>query len=797
MWNVVEVLANGFLGLNMNMFPLNTYTYPVTRNIKVEIAGVVIVTVLGVIAQLRLWKVIKMHRAREDKAREEAERKKDAAEAEVGRRLEKNNDRERAEWEHVYGNRTDVKAPSLNETAVADEPRRGSDGCGGSPGEQENGNSFAMKDPTNVEHSAEVPDDGKPRETAEEVTPNNVDDAQTRQVHEEDPREVEHVHQETSRRESFVSHEPFDTASISDGDDSEHGAVLGSEIGTPRSSKRFSTQSWGSRLSWRSGQSGLPKLRSNSEEALVPGDATSSVAGVVDDLESVDSQQASIDLDDHNGSEPNQQVETKGEIDYNKSDLGESKDLEQTSGADDDDAKKGTGALEEEPRSWQPSSSEGCESDMTSMKTAIEEKSPKEPTSEDQQPVVTTPEDTTVETPVRPSESVGEVGTGDSASQTQTLERAKRATLDMTTVQSIPEQTSKVVHSFRTKEWAKHLADAEGPEVEPLHSTETEETPTPVNFDGLLRTAFNAQPPPIVKGPEQNSPSTENDRRESYSSPSHSPGISRPQSRSSVQDVSTLSSQPQPLPRSFSSASLPRQEEGSTVSPMQRSTSTSFLTVTRPPSRNKQEDTANSPRWRGPPLLAIRENRLRNRMSSTSPRYPYSTRGQSRQSFVESTRISPTFSIPEERDEDIEELQSELHATEEDADNIPLSRRRALLQRQTMRSPSTASQQSYGRADSPQWSPVETGKSSQHMASWRQSIREDLQQKRDPLAYQSPSSPASPDKPSSMWGSVQQMRDASATRVDNAIAEGMRRGSMTDLHRQAMRRMQASANLQL
>ncbi|CAI7665860.1 unnamed protein product, partial [Penicillium manginii] len=81
------------------------------------------------------------------------------------------------------------------------------------------------------------------------------------------------------------------------------------------------------------------------------------------------------------------------------------------------------------------------------------------------------------------------------------------------------------------------------------------------------------------------------------------------------------------------------------------------------------------------------------------------------------------------------------------------------------------------------------------MAAWRQSMREDISSRRDPLSLNS--SPTSPERPQSTWGSVQQMKDASTTRVGDAIAEGMQKGSMTDLHRQAMRRMQASANRKL
>lgn len=851
--SVAQMLMD--IGLNEDMFPLNTYTYPVTRGIKVEIAVIVIVAVFGVIAQLRLWKVIKERRVKEQNAREEAERNKDAAEVEIGRRLEKKNDLERAEWEHVYGHRHDAKAPSQTETAVADESRRSSGGCSGSAGAQSD--SFEMKDLTQAEHSACASDGGKPLETVEEVTPDDVNGSQTQQIHVKGSSKMEPLHQEASQHASFVSHEPFDTRSIPEDDDSEHGAVMGSEIGTPRSSERFSRQSWRNRLSWRSGR-GQPELDSQSEEALVVlDDASSSVAGVVDDLESVDPRRASIELDDPVEKDSNK-PDTENEVDEatviqgvtdspahqsphqptdlnagttgqeshgdqshpleaqapdahgdNKHELGES-NLQQSGACNkedktEDDNKENNeedkNRQAENPEMLQAQSS--SQSESTAMQADTEER---ETTSENRQSFSTKPDDPAAESSVNPDDNVGEVETGDSASQIQMQDRAKRATLDMTTVQSIPEQTSKVVHNFRTKEWAKHLTVAEVPELEPLRlereteedSTEMDEPPAPVNVDGLLQTAFNSQPPPVVNSQEQDSPNAEN--RQSYHSPSQSPRISRPKSRMNVQDVSTpKSSQPQSLPRSLSSASVPqRQEEVNTAPPMQRSTSTPFLTVTRPPSTSKEEDTANIPRWSGtPPLLAIRQNKLRNRMSSTSPRYdPWSTRSQSRQSYVDSThRISPTLSIPEERDEDIEELQS----IEADADDIPLSRRRALLQRQTMRSPSTTSQHSYERANSPQWSPVGCGKSSQHMATWRQSIQEDLQQKRDPLAYRTSSSPVpvSPDQPRSMWGSVQQLRDASATHVDNAVAEGMQRGSMTDLHRQAMRRMQASANRQL
>lgn len=846
------------LGLNEEMFPLNTYTYPVTRSIQVEVAVIIIVAVFGVIAQLRLWKVIKERRLKEESSRRDAERQKDEAEAEVGRQLEKNNLRERAEWEHMYGNGQDAKASSLSETAVADDSRRGSDAYG--PSTREKDNSFEMKEMATVRDSTGTPDGGRPLETVKEVSLDDVKGGQitqTRQSEEEDtPQGIESGTQGASRPVSFISHQLSDAASIVHDDDSEHGAVAGSEAGTPRSSKRFSRRSWMTRVSWRSGNSGLPRSHSQSEEALVHEDATSSVAGAVDDLESISSHQTSFASGTEGGDDPNTDKDvstamhpginvlsksTETKMDRNELQKAEPNE-EETEETPETPRKIAESAGAQDKSDGQAHGGDGTAEAMASTEVDYHdgEGEPKDPGMseldeqtiaqasrvEDQQPVIDEehkteepnlaehfeeghPENSEVETPEAEvscePEDCAETATGSNQqSQTVTQERSKRATLDATTVQSLPEQTSKVVHKFRTKEWARHLADAEAPELEPLDlesevnedSTEREAA-APVDVDGLLQTAFNAQPPPIVNGPEQTSPVSEPGRARSYYSLSPSPEATWVKSRNNLQDPSVPRSLSQ-LSRNVSSASFAPQQQGHVdeVPPMQRSTSTPFLTVTAPRSNAKRVEATDTPKWSGPPpLLTVRESRLRNRISSTSVRYdPWASRNQSRQSFIEPRVTSPTLSIPEERDEDTEEAQ----VMAEDEDDLPLSKRRAMLQRQTMRSPSAASSQSFEPASSPQWSPVESSRSAVTMATWRHSVREDIPSKRDPLVYHASSPvPLSPERPQSLWGSVEQMRAASATKVDIAIAEGMQRGSMTDLHRQAMRRMQASANRQL
>lgn len=842
------------LGLNENMFPLNTYTYPVTRNIKVEIAVIIIITVFGVIAQLRLWKVIKERRAEEESSRQEAEREKEEAEAELGKQLEKNNVRERVEWEHMYGNGQDAKASSVSETAVADDSRRGSSGYG--PSNREKGNSFELTDMTGPQQPTGLPDGGKALETVKEITSHDLrggEVAEPRQSEEgQNSHGVKGRSHETSAPASL--HQPLDAASMIHHDDSEHGAVMGSEVESPRSSRRFSRKSWMTRASWRSENSGLSRLQSQSEEALVHDDATSSVAGAVDDLESVTSHRTSFASDSHgnDGSPPDRDVSSTAPRDPNvlsdatdtqvdreetqkaepRVDAGEETRAPQNRKAESVCAQDKKESHEHGGDSIEESISEKNNHDkdeakdpgnpeletqaiaqvcqVESQHSAIDEEGiPRgikleENIEEHQAAPALEFEAQTVEGS-RELQGCAETAIGSNQrSQAVTEERCERPKLDAITVESIPEQTSKVVHRFRTKEWVKQLASAETPEVEPLdwesevdEDSTSREAAAPVDVDGLLQTALNAQPPPVVNSTKQTSPLSADDLPRSNYSLSLSAEVTRVRPRNSLQDSSAPGSLTR-LSQNFSSTSFAPQQQDHVdgAAPMRRDTSTPFLTVTAPPSSARHVEATDTPRWNGPPpLLAVRENRLRNRISSTSARYdPWASASQSRNSLIEPQVTSPTFSIPEEQDENIEEAQ----AMTENEDDLPLSKRRAMLQRQSMRSPSAASFQNCELASSPQWSSVESNRSASTMAAWRHSVREDILSKRDPVSYQSSSPvPLRPLRPQSFWGSVEQMRAASATKVDNAIAEGMQRGSMTDLHRQAMRRMQASATRQL
>ncbi|KAJ5109326.1 hypothetical protein N7456_006001 [Penicillium angulare] len=831
--------------LNSDMFPLNTNTYPITRNIRVESAIIIIVTAFGVIFQLRLWKVIKERREKEERIRQEAQRQNDEAEAEVGRQLEENNLKERAEWEQMYGNGSDAKEPSMSETAVADDSRRGSGSYG--PSVHEKGTSLEMKEMTSPDHSARLSDCGNNLEVVEEAVAENAEnpcDSQALQEHENIPHGEGHADPQTLEAPAPVPRHPELGANVPADNDSEHGAVLGSEVASLRS-KRFSGRSFKNRLSWRSGHHGVNQsMQSQSEEALIAAaDATSSVAGVADDLHSISSRRSSLatevpentqdvsrEISDVQVNSAEHEIDNPNQKDSLENNLGTKvTNHEVTEVTQNPESEHGTvmnDAVKHEDHKFttvvgttlvgQNDEESGKDEVEQAKTTEPEEKA--DPVSEDAsqeeqkqeqdlssvkkdelKTEIATPENKSIVEPSieqnaeqAPAGTINEESKSEHAPVSQNKKPAERAKLNISTVQSIPEQTSRVVNSFRTREWAKHLADAEHPEFEPIpdenepeDDTAPEEFAAPVDMDGLLQTPLNAQPPPIVSSPVPTSPDQSYPQVRTAST---SPELSYSKARGSMQNLNTAISPP--ISRNVSSGSLSPPGHNDMIA-QRNSMSNPYLS---PVTANQSQEAVDSPRWSGPPpLLAVRENMMRNRMSSTSLRYdPWTaSRSQSRQSLADPTGVvSPTLSIPEEHDEIAEEVHNE--------DDIPLSKRKAMLQRQTMRSPSGNSIQSLERAKSPTYvpAPADSGRSAAVMAAWRQSVRDDISKSRDSLVY-SPQPSTKQEKSRNTWGSVQQMRDASNTQLGNTIADEMQRGNMTDLHRKAMRRMQASANRQL
>ncbi|CAI7599194.1 unnamed protein product [Penicillium viridicatum] len=846
-------------GLNQNVFPLRTDTYPVTRGIRVELAANIIIAVLGVISQIRLWNLIKERRAREEASRLEHTRKIEEEDAEVGRRLEEKNIQERAEWELIYGNgkAADSKTASVSETAIGDS-RRGSDGFDSSDNDKEG--EIELKEMPNPEISGSAPDGEKNHQgesnTRElEAVPEEDSSQQGQSADQEKGAENEGQSEGKTLRPTT----PVITHVLGEGNDdaSENGADIGSEVGTPRS-KRFSGREMLNRLSWRN-SNGVMNASQSQENLVTHDDASSSVLGVVDDLHemSVDCPSVISDADVDDGVEKVQR-EIKAELAPER----DSTDVEIKSNAgsqtvQDTGLHVDTTAAQNDAETVIP---EETAVSKTVASKSVQQVSPPESTVADshlensgiseasEKPQSPETPGTDVETDIpdalRKTEEVKPTATlepsplnntegdkvedGNEDPPTAKTIKAEPIPepvvslpeprvepqikvlkkLDASNVKCIPEQTSRVIHSYRTNEWAKHLADADTPEMEPIEfepepevedSEEVHETAAFVDVGGLLQTPLTAQPPPIVNRPEFDDM---DDQQPAYISSVPSPDIPRSKTRTGAQGLTKANPN---LTRNNSTASvnvlrsasgpLPTQEPGMMA---RRNTSTPMLTVT---TANEPKEAEPSSRWNGPPpLLAVRENMVRNRMSSTSNRFdPWAARNVSRQSLPDmaplASPISPPLSIVEEREIEYEQVQP-------NEDDIPLSKRRALLQRQTVQSPSTLSLANLEAVQYTTYTPPapadELNRSASKMAAWRQSVREEITHKQDPLTLQSrPLSPISPTDRRTTWNSVQQMRDASSAQLGDAIADGMQRGNMTDLHRQAMRRMQASANRKL
>lgn len=99
--------------LNPNLFPVTASTYPITRGTRVETVVIILGCIIGVISQLKLWKVVQDRQKRKEAANLEEERRREAVEAALGKHLERRNDRDRTEWEKQYGDRLNAKRETI------------------------------------------------------------------------------------------------------------------------------------------------------------------------------------------------------------------------------------------------------------------------------------------------------------------------------------------------------------------------------------------------------------------------------------------------------------------------------------------------------------------------------------------------------------------------------------------------------------------------------------------------------------------------------------------------------------
>ncbi|KAJ0426963.1 hypothetical protein BJY00DRAFT_4053 [Aspergillus carlsbadensis] len=890
--------------LNDDIFPLGTDTYPVTRYIKVELAATVIVAIMGVISQLRLWKVVRDRRAKEEEKRQEEQRQKDVAEAETGRRLEENNMKERMEWEAKYGDQvTDSSSQDIPELAAgshafpADEREASKDEATEKQSISDSVVSYRCSD-------CRARGDGDDSDASEETKRNENE-------HDKDESDRTTCAHKATGGDGFGPKALHD-AGTADDKSSAMTAIVGSETMSVYS-KRLSMA-----LSRRASVKSAGRSVSESQKALIPGeDDASSTQSVIEDVRDIDSDCHTIAAESHYQAMLDEEQPAKAEKLMNSNNpmnaevptnVSEPTKSHESSKSEDTPAKNDTLQPKADVAEQQIQPVEGQNTTIKAEVPPPVESQPLQAPAGIEMPVEVAPPNTGKSEQVTPqTEKDSEPGDAGKASPQSTHSRTEgpvevsagnsmeipveapfkaplstnnavktdkpegagmvgkppqaespgnhnqkdQLTEDLTnesrpkpenerpqhgngspetrsamnsppddkspeiadeplvspttnkqnatslvrippppkkeepkrlnaeTVEQIPRHTSRVVQTYRMNEWAKHLVAADIPELEPIQPfddappecpVDKEEIAAPVKVAELMQTALNAQPPPAV---------------ESRNSGKDANEIRPHDSRTGSQKKKRRSKSPRRLSGlSVGSAhSLAHHSPAVQPQPGNLATASSVTLLTNVASAEPQQEDSEKlkSKWKGPPpLIAVREDMMRSRLSSLSlPTDPYVRHSAGYSPTDLSPRYSSTFQT----------------AIAEEDDDIPLSQRRTMLHQQA---PANALPAIPPPAAPPRWNNSgvpSRANSPAVLAAWRESVREDLKERSDPLKLAQPPVAASgpSDRSSSPFGQLGQ-RNASSTSIGDKIAEGIQRGDMSELHREAMRRMQAKAN---
>jgi hypothetical protein len=808
--------------LNGNLFPLGATTYPLTRGLRVEIAAIVIIFLAGVASQMKLWKIIKEKREQRAAERLADERTMEQEEANVGRRIEVENTEARNQWETVYGDKDAVKPMPSNRdsgvggvgsqgkgamSTVTSLRRSGEDdiemaeispasptlttGAGLVMTSKDQDGSVIIRVARDIGPEPEMDETGKPTTTII----NRHSHLSTRSSVPQDPQEEKawivgadgearlekSSLQRISKRGSGapeITPLPFKVPELETDDDRSSVATFADDEAaeSKRQSKHLSTGSAVLRkLSKRSQRSSKRFSRGegrSTEDLVIPAtmedDRASSVAATMDGLsddEDSGSRRSSL------GSFRNPARLSRLSLDLNPIRFSEQIQLESISKEAEDASTPQTTASRTIPAV------------LVGTEILEPEEAKRQKMLESQTEVQKSSTSTTDPRPA-PETATVEFGSDKSGKNTPPID-SQPASLSK---ERLPAQLSKVVMSYRTNEWAKHLSGADAPEFEnlklepnPVEEEQTEmETAAPVNVDELQQTAENALLPP-ARTMSQNSIHVATTRSNSgQASRQETNGLPFSQDSMISRSLSPLNTRVSAL-RSASSPNIP---QSIVESPIEDDLSARPTGVSR-------SSSSYVPFGNSTTLIGKRDNMLRNKTSY----YPSPTALASTPEFPSpytSTNVSQQNSD-----------RGSIHSTAPmmiNDDNISLSARRELMRQSSMQS-------NLGQNSSVQWT-TQTYDShqprrqsstpspmarEQQLASFRASMQQDLQSAVVPKV-------SIERQRSALW----QERQAEEQRKtieerrkgerDTAFDQRMRRGDMLDAHREALRKMQASAN---
>jgi hypothetical protein len=799
--------------LNNNLFPLGATTYPLTRGLRVEIAAIFIIFLAGIVSQMKLWKVIEKRREERKAERLQDERTLEQEEESVGNRIEQQNAQERNQWETVYGDKdaitttenshrdsgvgdmdskkgamssvTSIRRSAEDDIEMADMSPMLTKGAGlVMTNKGQEGGAVTIQVARDMEVPQILDENGQPVEpTPSRLSHESVLSSASQKAQEEgvwlvgpdgEARSERRSSQRNSKPASGapdVVPLPFKVPEEGIEDDRSSVATFADdEEGQKRKSNRFSGGSALlkrlSRRSLRSSQRFSRGEGHSTDDLVIPyeieDDRASSVAATMDGMSD----------DEHSVRSSGEDVRDMNEDNEDQSANFEDTKLETSLTPDSADTPT------RRPISGATVGTEVLESatDLEKTEGKVVQKSLTSSTDPKPVPDVSATSEVDSDQTEKPANAVPSV---------VSAVESKHSTI---TKDRLPAQLSKVVMSYRTNEWAKHLSTAEAPELEELKLAENPvdkeiaatEVVAPVNVEELQQTPENALPPPArpmsqmsnhTSSPVTRSSSAQSKRPGALSGQIHDGTLSRHASQQSLhsqpshQSLNTRGL----LSRNSSTPNIPQPIVESPVEGELDSSESPNI-----PGANKFTS-SNTLFGSSHTLMGKRDTMLRNKSSYANPSNLAST---------------PELSQPSS------EAGSIYNHPPMDDDNMSLSARREIIRQSSLQSMSPA-QQAPIIYDSHQPRRLSSAPSpiarEQQLASWRASVQNEFQSTVQPRI-------TIERQRSSLWKERQAEEQKKAMEAkrraerDSAFDQRMRRGDMLDAHREALRKMQASAN---
>ena len=503
-------MADHGADLNDTLFPPHySKPYPVTRGIQVEVAAIILLFLVGVMSQLKVWKIVKKRREKKEAYRLAEERRQEQTELDLGRRLEEGNIQEKIRWEATYGEHGKQKhIDSSLGTDTTVTPRKASSSAHEdaslekghserSVGKETNKHTSRAQGPTRITVRVASEDSiyELPSDTTETLLPVEAHD---QRESESGPISDSAYRKSASLASSRASSEETKTKPVEASQN-----LLGPEVtalplqfttldGSPGDDDRSSVATYsaseclpmhppsGSGLSRN--LSKHSKRRSNTlahtdtKRTARLDDDQASVVATVDDIDDYTSSRGGA-----SGSELPTTPSDEGANDVNECLLSSGPFAPLTSdnltAGDQGVDEKGPSAVDRIKAFINPESEE--DRGRGYLESSLKPSSPPPPAVPERSPSRISARSSA---PSRISPALGD---------------------------QLPEGASKIVTAYRTNEWAKHLEQAEHPAVDELKQSRggddvstSLETAAPVNVNALQQTSFTADPAHVPSKPK-------------------------------------------------------------------------------------------------------------------------------------------------------------------------------------------------------------------------------------------------------------------------------------------------------